>query len=129
MKDYGFVIAGNKEKNEYLKLLFFGGGFKYVCNESQYYIDSQKLASEEYDFTIWVDHVEYYEEIETARKVDKFEIIENIDEKTREGKGYIKWKKKYQKKPVPQNEKKHVIKRVLELCKKNKIKLEIIKSE
>jgi hypothetical protein len=118
-----YTIKG--ENKETLTLLR-RGGIKYVTStEISYYIDSEMVSSDEYDFVIYSSYIKLYEDYEKEKSLENIEYFEEFDDKTGTGKGYIKYKKRFDS-HISRKEKDYILKRVKQMCTKAGVKICIV---
>nr|WP_315125562.1 hypothetical protein [uncultured Porphyromonas sp.] len=118
-----YTIKG--ENKETLTLLR-RGGIKYVTSTGiSYYIDSETVSSDEYDFVIYSSYIKLYEDYEKEKSLENIEFFEEFDDKTGTGKGYIKYKKRFDS-HISRKEKDYILKRVKQMCTKAGVKICVV---
>ena len=118
-----YTIKG--ENKETLTLLR-RGGIKYVTSTGiPYYIDSEMVSSDEYDFVIYSSYIKLYEDYEKEKSLENIEYFEEFDDKTGTGKGYIKYKKRFDS-HISRKEKDYILKRVKQMCTKAGVKICVV---
>ena len=116
-----YTIKG--ENKETLTLLR-RGGIKYVTSTGiSYYIDSEMVSSDEYDFVVYSSYIKLYEDYEKEKSLENIEYFEEFDDKT--GTGYIKYKKRFDS-HISRKEKDYILKRVKQMCTKAGVKICVV---
>lgn len=102
------------------------GGMKYVTStDISYYIDSEMVSSNECDFFVYSSYFKLYRDYEKEKAPENIEYFEQFDNKTGIGKGYIKYRKRFDS-YISRKEKEYIIKRIKELCARAGIKIKVI---
>ena len=104
-----YTVKG--ENGEFLALLR-RGGIEYVTSMGiSYYIDSEMVSSDECDFVIYSSYIKLYQDYKKGKTLDNIEYFEKFDDKTGIGKGYIRYKKRFDS-HISRKEKDYILKRV-----------------
>lgn len=115
-----YTVRG--ENGEFLALLR-RGGIEYVTSTGiSYYIDSEMVSSDECDFVIYSSYIKLYQDYKKEKSLDNIEYFEKFDDKTGIGKGYIRYKKRFDS-HISRKEKDYILKRVKQMCTKAGIKI------
>ncbi len=118
-----YTVRG--ENGEFLALLR-RGGIEYVTSTGiSYYIDSEMVSSDECDFVIYSSYIKLYQDYKKEKSLDNIEYFEKFDDKTGLGKGYIRYKKRFDS-HISRKEKDYILKRVKQMCTKAGIKICIV---
>ena len=101
-------------------------GFKYTDEFGvEYFIDSEMIVDKEYDFVVWSNSVQLYEDYKKQTQSDNIILTEKYDENKKCFVGKIEYKNKFVSN-ISKEEKKLIIKKVADLCKEHlKIRLDI----
>ncbi|MGI6793588.1 hypothetical protein ACMYZ5_04570 [Bacteroides sp. KG68] len=114
-----------KEENGEALRLMGRAGMEYVSPDGiSYFIDSEMLASGEYDFVIFPSSVKRYEDYEREQAPENIGYVEVFDDKAGVWKGCVEYKKRCDSN-ISTGEKGRIIERVKRLCAKAGIKIDI----
>ncbi|WP_314942977.1 hypothetical protein [Porphyromonas endodontalis] len=115
-----------REENGEVLTLMRCGGIEYVTSAGvSYYIDSEMISSSEYDFVIYSSYIKLYQDYKRENALENIEYFEEFDDKTGVGKGYIKYKKRFDS-HISREEKSYIINRVKRLCAKAGVKINVV---
>ena len=118
-----YTVRG--ENGEFLALLR-RGGIEYVTSTGiSYYIDSEMVSSDECDFVIYSSYIKLYQDYKKEKSLDNIEYFEKFDDKTGIGKGYIRYKKRFDS-HISRKEKDYIICNLSEMSE-NEALAEILK--
>jgi len=108
------------------KLIILGrAGFKYIDeNKIEYFINSEMIIDKNYDFAVWSDSIEFYENHLKRIHSDNIIYSETYDKKSKCYNGKLEYKNKYPSN-ISEGKKKHIIERITALSYKQGVKLEI----
>lgn len=112
-------------------LLLFKTGMKYISsNDKEYYIDSELLDSDNFDFVIYASDIFYYEDYERQSEAENVEVdlFQKYNKERNEWIGYFKYKETYNSR-ITDHEKNIILNRIIELCRQENIKIDIVKKD
>jgi hypothetical protein len=100
-------------------------GMKFIDkNMKEYYINSEMVISDEYDFVIFSESIKYYDDYEKEIDTNNIEYYEEYDDKKGYRIGKIKYKNKFDSN-ISKREKQIILKKIIELSEQEHIKMEI----
>ena len=104
-----YTVRG--ENGEFLALSRRGGIVYVTSTGISYYIDSEMVSSDGCDFVIYSSYIKLYQDYKKEKSLDNIEYFEKFDDKTGIGKGYIRYKKRFDS-HISRKEKDYILKRV-----------------
>lgn len=118
-----FFIEGNFGDS----LTIYRSGMKYIdLDGTEYYLESERLNSEIYDFVVYRSNIKYYKDYEMQSKPSNIDmkLFQKYDKEKDAWIGHFNYKKIYDSN-LSESKKNEILHKVLALCKNKNIKIEI----